>query len=90
ALASRTGDRSATGDWEFAAGEPPRPAGAAAWIDCSVEADFPAGDHRAVLGRVHSLAAPPHSSKPLVFHRGRLDRACGLDVPTRSYSWRDV
>ncbi|MFF8566619.1 flavin reductase family protein [Streptomyces albidoflavus] len=93
AFASRTGDRFATGEWEFAAGEPPRLAGAAAWIDCSVEADFPAGDHRAVLGRVHSLAAPPASPKPLVFHRGRLvrlDRACGVDVPTRSFSWWDA
>ncbi|MEY6569846.1 flavin reductase family protein, partial [Streptomyces sp. PGLac3x] len=47
AFASRTGDRFATGDWEFAAGEPPRPAGAAAWIDCSVEADFPPVAHPA-------------------------------------------
>ncbi|MGW4374052.1 flavin reductase family protein [Streptomyces albidoflavus] len=94
AFASRTGDRFATGDWEFPGdGEPPVLAGAVAWIDCDVQASFPAGDHRAVLGHVRTLAASPDAPKPLVFHRGRLvrlDRACGVDVPTRSFSWWDA
>ncbi|MFE6721890.1 flavin reductase family protein [Streptomyces albidoflavus] len=93
AFASRTGDRFATGDWEFPDGEPPRLAGAVAWIDCNVQASFPAGDHRAVVGHVRTLAASPDAPKPLVFHRGRLvrlDRACGVDVPTRSFSWWDA
>jgi 3-hydroxy-9,10-secoandrosta-1,3,5(10)-triene-9,17-dione monooxygenase reductase component len=39
------------------------------WIDCTIEAEYPGGDHTIVIGRVHSLDA--HSeSEPLLFHRG--------------------
>jgi 3-hydroxy-9,10-secoandrosta-1,3,5(10)-triene-9,17-dione monooxygenase reductase component len=39
------------------------------WVDCTIEAEHPGGDHTIVIGRIHSLDA--HSeSEPLVFHRG--------------------
>lgn len=45
-------------------------AGAVAWIDCSLEHEYPGGDHTIVVGRVHELGADP-SGEPLLFHRGR-------------------
>ncbi len=42
--------------------------GAPAWIDCSVDSQIPAGDHRIVLLRVNALSAYPHVA-PLVFYR---------------------
>ncbi|GAB2843177.1 flavin reductase family protein [Actinocorallia aurea] len=41
--------------------------GAPAWLECSVEAALPAGDHQIVLLRVRAVDAEPHRA-PLVFH----------------------
>lgn len=43
--------------------------GAHAWIDCSTEAELPAGDHVIVLGRVVELGAASER-RPLLFYRG--------------------
>ncbi len=45
-------------------------AGAVAWIDCTIEAITPAGDHDFALGRVRDVGTDPAHS-PLLFHRGR-------------------
>ncbi|MGW5639913.1 flavin reductase family protein [Streptomyces sp. NPDC003832] len=90
AFAGRTAERFATGAWEFPEAAAPRLAGAAAWIECDVESTFPAGDHVAVMGRVRRLATAAAPRRPLIFHRGRLvrlDRACGVHVPTHSFDW---
>lgn len=42
--------------------------GAAAWLDCAVHDDLPAGDHRIVLLRVHGYRVDD-GCEPLVFHR---------------------
>ncbi|MEU3735110.1 flavin reductase family protein [Streptomyces sp. NPDC033538] len=93
AFASRTADRFASGEWDLAAGTAPRLGGAVAWIECDVENSFPAGDHLGVVGRVQRLAAAGGHRKPLIFHRGqlvRLDRTCGVHVPTHSFDWWDI
>lgn len=90
AFAGRSTDRFASGSWESQPGRPPRLHGALAWIECSVEAGTPAGDHVAVLGRVHSLALADRPGRPLVFYRGRLLRlgpARLRDVPTHRFDW---
>ncbi|TQM36964.1 flavin reductase family protein [Pseudonocardia cypriaca] len=43
--------------------------GVAAWIDCTLEHEYPGGDHTIVAGRVHDLAAD-ETREPLLFHRG--------------------
>ncbi|MGW7817225.1 flavin reductase family protein [Streptomyces puniciscabiei] len=48
----------------------PRLTGAAAWIDCTVHAVHPGGDHLIVVGRVDALGAEERG-EPLLFHRGR-------------------
>lgn len=46
---------------------------AAAWLDCSLESVFPAGDHVIALLRIHGLQAD-HRVCPLVFHASRFRR----------------
>lgn len=67
-LASRSGDRfrdlpvESTGDGALFV------QGAAAWFDCSIEAEVEAGDHLIVMLRVHRHHARA-DVPPLVFHR---------------------
>ncbi|MFM9579392.1 flavin reductase family protein [Streptomyces caniscabiei] len=49
----------------------PRLTGAPAWIDCTIHAVHPGGDHLIVVGRVESLGTAPEATPPLLFHRGR-------------------
>ncbi|MER6731204.1 flavin reductase family protein [Streptomyces puniciscabiei] len=51
----------------------PRLTGAAAWIDCTVHAVHPGGDHLIVVGRVDALGTEGQD-EPLLFHRGRFAR----------------
>ncbi|MET8981433.1 flavin reductase family protein [Streptomyces sp. NPDC004539] len=47
--------------------------GALAWLECSVDTEYPAGDHHIVVARTHSLATT-HGDGPLVFYRGGYGR----------------
>lgn len=67
-LASRSADRFADLDFRASADGAVFVEGAGAWIECSLEAEYPAGDHDILLLRVHDIGADP-SVAPLVFHR---------------------
>jgi 3-hydroxy-9,10-secoandrosta-1,3,5(10)-triene-9,17-dione monooxygenase reductase component len=56
-------------DWGLspATGSPVLP-GALAWLDCTVEAEHPGGDHRIVVGRVWALDIALPSARPLLFY----------------------
>jgi flavin reductase (DIM6/NTAB) family NADH-FMN oxidoreductase RutF len=41
--------------------------GATAWMDCTLEREVPAGDHRIALLRIHAAESDPEAA-PLVFH----------------------
>lgn len=62
-------DRFTGVDWWRSPGGCPVLDGALAWIDCTIEAEYPAGDHTIVLGRVHALDVQREAA-PLVYHRG--------------------
>jgi 3-hydroxy-9,10-secoandrosta-1,3,5(10)-triene-9,17-dione monooxygenase reductase component len=47
--------------------------GAIGWLECSIEAEYPAGDHTVVVARVHHLDAD-RDGAPLVFYRGSYGR----------------
>jgi flavin reductase (DIM6/NTAB) family NADH-FMN oxidoreductase RutF len=52
-------------------------AGAALWLDCSIHAEVPAGDHNVVLLHIHGLRAEPDVA-PLVFHGSRFRRLASV------------
>ncbi|MEY9929859.1 flavin reductase (DIM6/NTAB) family NADH-FMN oxidoreductase RutF [Catenulispora sp. GP43] len=67
-LASRSGDRFADLDFRSSADGAVFIERASAWIECSLEAQYPAGDHEILVLRVHDIGADPDVT-PLVFHR---------------------
>lgn len=42
--------------------------GSSLWLDCSIHAEVPAGDHQVVLLEVHTLWHDAQAPDPLVFH----------------------
>ncbi|OLL17699.1 MULTISPECIES: flavin reductase family protein [unclassified Rhodococcus (in: high G+C Gram-positive bacteria)] len=89
AFASRTGTRFEVGQWESGDGSrAPQLPGAAAWIECTTESVFEAGDHLGMMGRVRS--ATHSDARPLLFHRGRLTRLhhmAGRTAGTARLDW---
>ena len=63
------GDKFAGVEWSQSELGSPILAGAHGWVDCTIEATYPGGDHTIVVGRVHGLDADGEST-PLIFHRG--------------------
>jgi 3-hydroxy-9,10-secoandrosta-1,3,5(10)-triene-9,17-dione monooxygenase reductase component len=61
-------------EWRGAPTGSPIIDGAVAWIDCTIEAVHPMGDHHFVLGRVVDLAEDVNDPEPLLFYRGQLGR----------------
>jgi 3-hydroxy-9,10-secoandrosta-1,3,5(10)-triene-9,17-dione monooxygenase reductase component len=55
--------------WWHSPGGSPILDGVLAWVDCAVEAEYPAGDHTIVIGRVEDLEHL-RDAGPLVYHRG--------------------
>lgn len=51
--------------------------GATAWLECSVQAEVPAGDHTVAMLEIHGLRAYPEAA-PLVFHGSKFRRLAGL------------
>jgi flavin reductase (DIM6/NTAB) family NADH-FMN oxidoreductase RutF len=77
ALALKDGDRFADLEWEQNADGAVFVHGASAWLDCSVHAEIPAGDHAIVLLAIRGLRAEPHV-QPLVFHGSQFHRLASL------------
>ena len=70
-MASRGADKFAGVAWQpGAVTGSPRLAGAAAYVECTVEAVHEAGDHHVVVGRVQDLGTGA-AAHALTFHRGR-------------------
>lgn len=67
-IASKTGDRFAGLELHTSADGAVFLEQAALWLDCSVENEVPAGDHRVVLLRVHGFSTHEGIHEPLVFH----------------------
>jgi flavin reductase (DIM6/NTAB) family NADH-FMN oxidoreductase RutF len=69
-LASKAGDRFAGLGWQATDDGAVLLDDASLVLDCSLDAELPAGDHHIALLRIHGLAAD-HESVPLVFHRSK-------------------
>ncbi|WP_199865068.1 flavin reductase family protein [Frankia sp. EI5c] len=72
-LAARQPDRFAGLTWHATADGAVLLADASGWLDTSIEAQIPAGDHDIIVLRVHDLDAS-HDIHPLVFHASRFHR----------------
>jgi flavin reductase (DIM6/NTAB) family NADH-FMN oxidoreductase RutF len=66
-LSAKAGDRFAGIAWHCTEAGAVLLEGAAAWLECTIENEIPAGDHKIILFRIHSLGAE-RTIKPLVFH----------------------
>ena len=69
-LSARDGDRFAGVDWYATDGGAVLLRDAPATLDCSLEAELPAGDHHIALLRIHTVDAD-HAIDPLLFHRSK-------------------
>lgn len=69
-LGARTGDRFADVAWRATVNGCVLLDGAAAWYDCAIVQQVPAGDHDIVLFGIHDLDAAS-DIRPLVFHASR-------------------
>lgn len=78
-LSRKEGDRFARVEWEPTEAGAVFVHGATAWLDCSVEAELPAGDHAIALLRIHGLRAEPETT-PLVFHGSRFCTLVAITV----------
>lgn len=76
------GERFASLDWHPGATGSPILDGAVAYIDCTLEAEHPGGDHDIVVGRVLDLDEQ-RSTLPLLFHRGGYGGFTPLSSTTR-------
>ncbi|MGI8336683.1 flavin reductase family protein [Actinomadura scrupuli] len=75
-LSMKGGDKFATIDWTTAPGGSPVIKEALAWIECTVESEYPAGDHMIIVARVHHLDKH-HEGEPLLFYQGAYGRFDG-------------
>jgi 3-hydroxy-9,10-secoandrosta-1,3,5(10)-triene-9,17-dione monooxygenase reductase component len=68
-LAARGGEKFTGLEWAPSPGGGPVIEGALAWLECSVDAEYVAGDHMIVVARVHHLDRH-HDGDPLIFYQG--------------------
>jgi flavin reductase (DIM6/NTAB) family NADH-FMN oxidoreductase RutF/DNA-binding IclR family transcriptional regulator len=78
-FAVRGGDKFAELSWRPAGSGAPILDGVVAWIDCTLEAVHPGGDHWIVLGRVTALDVA-RDALPLVFFQGGYGRFAPLSL----------
>ena len=60
-------DRFAVGNWTTAATGAPILADAAAWLDCTIHTQMPAGTHELVVGEVRASGVPVAERPPLLY-----------------------
>ncbi|MEU6698601.1 flavin reductase family protein [Pseudonocardia sp. NPDC046786] len=76
-LASKKGDRFAGTPTTVAPDGALFVDGATLWLDCTVHAEVPSGDHDIILLNVHGIRADP-ATPPLVFHGSRFRRLAAI------------
>jgi flavin reductase (DIM6/NTAB) family NADH-FMN oxidoreductase RutF len=76
-LARKHPDRFAEVAWDRSCGGGVFVRGATAWLECSLNAEVPAGDHAVAVLEIHGLRAYPEAA-PLVFHGSQFRRLAVL------------
>ncbi|HEY3483304.1 MAG TPA: flavin reductase family protein [Streptomyces sp.] len=75
-LSSRHGDRFRDVEWEPGPDDSVFISGSSAWLECSLHAEVPAGDHVIALLKIHRLRTD--QTPPLVFHGSRFRRLAAV------------
>ncbi|MEZ0364844.1 flavin reductase family protein [Mycobacterium sp. pUA109] len=76
-LARNVPDRFVEVAWDRSPGGGVFVRGAAAWLECSLHSEVPAGDHALAVLEIHGLQASP-AVAPLVFHGSQFRRLAGI------------
>jgi 3-hydroxy-9,10-secoandrosta-1,3,5(10)-triene-9,17-dione monooxygenase reductase component len=69
-FASRGADRFAEVSWSPGTNGAPLFEDALGWLECSVQAEYPAGDHTVVMAEIVRMGVHTEIGEPLVFFRG--------------------
>ena len=70
AFAARSADRFAGLAWTVGANGAPLLLDALGWLECSVQAEYPAGDHLVVIASIDRMGVHGEIVDPLVFFKG--------------------
>lgn len=70
AFAARTADRFAGLEWTTGENGAPLLNDALGWLECTVQAEYPAGDHTVVIAEIERMGVHDAIAEPLVFFRG--------------------
>jgi 3-hydroxy-9,10-secoandrosta-1,3,5(10)-triene-9,17-dione monooxygenase reductase component len=70
AFAARTGDRFASIHWSPGDNGAPLLDDALGWLECTVQDEYPAGDHTVVIAEIDLMRVHDAIADPLVFFRG--------------------
>jgi 3-hydroxy-9,10-secoandrosta-1,3,5(10)-triene-9,17-dione monooxygenase reductase component len=69
-FASRGADRFADISWSVGENGAPLLDDALGWLECTVQAEYPAGDHTVVIAEIDRMGVHGEIGEPLVFFRG--------------------
>jgi flavin reductase (DIM6/NTAB) family NADH-FMN oxidoreductase RutF len=69
-FAARHDDRFTGIEWTPGANGAPLISAALGWLECAIEAEYPAGDHSVVIARIERMGVHGDIAEPLVFFRG--------------------
>lgn len=64
-------DRFAGFDWTTGENGAPLLTDALGWLECRIQAEYPAGDHTVVIAEIQRMGVHDAIAEPLVFFRGR-------------------
>lgn len=82
-------DKFAGVDWRPTPLGAPRIDGAAAWLDCTLRAEYDGGDHTIVVAAVHRFMAA-NGARPLLFYRGGYGSLAGPAAAAADRAPRDL
>jgi 3-hydroxy-9,10-secoandrosta-1,3,5(10)-triene-9,17-dione monooxygenase reductase component len=70
-FAARVQNRFADIGWYSGSNGAPLIEDALGWLECTVQAEYPAGDHTVVIAEINRMGVHDEITEPLVFFRGR-------------------
>lgn len=79
-FASRSGDRFSAVDYSLGSNGAPLLSDALGWLECRVQAEYPAGDHTVVIAEIEQMGVHADIGDPLVFFRGAYYRGIAAAV----------